>query len=120
MKALLINAAERTITEVQQNSLHDIYKLIGCTMIESPVRFPNRDLLYCDEEAWMGAEAETAVLSGFMLPGWSYAILGNGMIVGIDDEGNEVDCKSMTEDFANIIWRDHAYMWSQGEMMGLI
>ena len=55
-----------------------------------------------------------------MLPGWSYSILGNALIVGTGEEGEDLPCKSDPADFNNIIWRNQAYMYAQGEMMGLI
>ena len=120
MKALLINSQTRTITEVSYTGkLDDAYRLLNCAMIEAPVSFSNGDTMYCDEEAWLNV-SEDDDLHGFMLPGWSYSILGNALIVGTSDEGEDVACKSEVKDFANTIWRDHAYMIRQGEAMGMI
>ena len=121
MKALLIDSKARTITAVEQNNLKDIYRLLHCDMVEAPVNFANGDTMYCDEEAWLKVSGEKDEdLNGFMIPGWSYSILGNALIVGTGEEGEDLPCKSDPADFNNIIWRNQAYMYAQGEMMGLI
>jgi len=118
MKALLIDPKTRTITSIDVNGkLEDYYKHLECSTIECPVIYPNNDALYCDEEGWLHYTEE---MCGFMFPEWSYAILGKGLIIGTDDMGNSKDCKSTSEDFANIIWRTEVQMYIQGRKNGLI
>jgi len=120
MRALLIDPYNKEIREVvHDGTLKSIYALLDCQMIEAPVHYNNNDIIYCNEEAWLRSGADT-ILAGFMFPGWSYAILERGLIVGTDDEGNDVDCKSVINDFKDIIWMDHYEMKNQGVLMDLL
>lgn len=121
MRAILIDPETKTVTEVQiDGSLHDIYKVLDCNMIEAPVRYPNGDFMYCDEEYWLTYNPEEAPC-GFMFPNWRYAILGKALIVGSDDEGNDVDCVSNPAEFeVNIVWRSPSDMVKQGIRMGMV
>lgn len=120
MKALLIDPYNKEIREViHDGTLKSIYLLLDCQMIEAPVSYDNNDIMYCNEEAWLRGGQDT-ILAGFMFPNWSYAILERGLIVGTDEEGNDIDCKSKIEDFNNIIWKDHSEMTNQGILMELL
>lgn len=118
MKAILIDPISKTVSEVEHaGDLESIYKLLDCSMFEAPIRYPNDDAMYCDEEAWMHLKEPYA---GFMFPNWSYAILGKGLILGSTDEGEEADCQSSVDDFKSIIWMSQEEMTRQGKRMGLI
>ena len=120
MKAILINPYNNTILEVEHDgNLKSIYKLLDCSMIEAPVHYDNNDTMYCNENAWLEVEVDS-ILAGFMFPDYSYAILGKALIVGTDDEGNDVECKSNISDFDNIIWKNDNQMRNQGLSMGLL
>jgi len=119
MKAILIDPAKRTVSEVdiKKGSLKDIYKTLECSTFECPVSYPNGDTMYCDEEAWLTYDEED---TGFMFPDWSYAFLGKALIIGCTKGGNDADCKSKISDFKNIIWKSETQMYLQGRKMGLI
>ena len=121
MYVLLINPEDHTITEKQiEPGLLNIYKILGCSMIEAPVIFPpNGDVLYCDEEAWLNV-GDDDKLAGFSFPDWSYAILGKALVVGDNGEGEDADCTMKITDFDNIIWKANHSMRVQGENMGMI
>jgi hypothetical protein len=119
MKVILIDPNTKTIQPLDvkwpENHLKEIYKLLTCSMIECPIDYENGDTMYCDEEAWItAARYRGRPLAGFMFPDWSYAILGKALIVGSNEEGEDVDCKSAPEDFSNIRWRNHEQMTNQG------
>lgn len=118
MKAILIDPQKKEITEVTiERGLNALYKTIGCNMVEAPVQYPNGDVMYCDEEAWLHYE-ET--MCGFMFPDWAYAILGKALIVGTTAGGNDRDCKSKVSDFSDIKWKTETQMYLQGLKMGVI
>lgn len=55
MRAILINAARRTITEIDIEKRHNsgldgLLQAIGCDVIEMAMNYPNGDVLYVDEE----------------------------------------------------------------------
>jgi hypothetical protein len=121
MKAILINPDTKEVTQVETTGqLKDIYRLLNCHMIEAPITYANRDVLYCNEEAWLEFN-EDAPQAGWMFNGFEYGILGKSMIIGMDDEGNEADHKTNINVIINQIhWLSTGYMVRQGEAMGLV
>lgn len=50
MRAILIDATEKTVTEVETGGkLHDLYRLLGCNLVEA-VTLDDRHSLWVDEE----------------------------------------------------------------------
>jgi len=120
MKAILIDPFKKEIREVQTDgTLSNIYQLLDCNMIESPVEYDNRDILYCDEEAWL-YQKENIPLAGFKKPGWSYPILGKALIIGTDDNGESTDCKSKVLDFFKYQFIENDEMLKFGKLKGII
>jgi hypothetical protein len=105
MKALLIDPAKKTITEIEiEKGINAIYKAIDCSTFECPaVDFPNNDALYCDEEALLNPEK---IEGGFMYPHWSYPIVGKALVLGTNlNTGDSVSVKTPAEVIGrNIIW----------------
>jgi hypothetical protein len=99
-KAILINVEERTLTYVNVGHYSDIYKHIGndCDTFECPVSFYNNDTIYCDGEGRL-----KDFKGGFMMDNWIYAIIGNGLILGTDGEGDSVDCITTIEEIKSKI-----------------
>lgn len=84
MKAFLINPTTQTITEVEQNGLHDLYNLISCqTVTAVPVESGSSDTVYVDDNA-LSVTPQPPV---FQING--YKLAGNGVVVGITDEDGE-------------------------------
>jgi hypothetical protein len=107
MKALLIDPATKTITEIEiAKGIDAIYKAIDCSTFECPaVDFPNNDALYCDEEALFFPEK---IEGGFMYPHWCYPIIGKALVLGTNlNTGGSVSVKTSAEVIGrNIIWVD--------------
>jgi hypothetical protein len=104
-KALKIDVVNQTVTNILINDLEDIYKEIGngCQLFCCPINFDNGDTLYADDESLLRENVEGC----FMMDSWSYAIVGNAIILGTDDEGESIDCKSSIMDiYKNLIWGD--------------
>jgi len=93
MKAIKINVETRKIENVTIDSSKDIYEHIGCDTFEIPLTFKNADALYCDEEGLL-----KDIKGGFMMPGWIRPILGNAIILGSNEDGESIDCKSNISD----------------------
>ena len=122
MKAILINTTEKKVTLVDYDGeLQSMYKLIGCNTIECPILYPNQDALYCDENGWIDAP-DKETLTGYQIENWNYAILGNSLIVGIDDEGDSTNVRNADPKYweDQIEWKDNDQMAYQGEAMGLL
>lgn len=93
MKAIKIDSENQKLEYVELSSdYHDIYKVLGlgCEMFECPIIFENNDTLYVDEEGLLRGPAKC----GFTMElpdGTFWQIIGNGLIIGTDNEGNSVD-----------------------------
>lgn len=89
--AILVDSAKQTIKCVTIDTYKDIYKHIGneCECFDVPVEFENNDALYCDDEGLYHP-----FQGGIIMRGWDRPIVGNVLIIGTDEEGESVDCKS--------------------------
>ena len=101
MRALLINPADKSVTEVVHNGdYRQIYELIDCQTFACPVIFPNEDTLYCDDEGLFNPD----IIGGIMMVGWSSPIVGKCLILGADIEtGESVDAVSTVEEITGQI-----------------
>jgi hypothetical protein len=111
--AILINSANQSVTLVKVGEYTDIYTHLGndCSLFACPITFENNDTLYVDDEGLYHPFE-----GGFMLKDWSYPIVGNGLILGTDDEGDSADCHTTIEDImAQIVWvsQEDAQQWSE-------
>lgn len=113
MKALKIDSANRTVTEIELgNGLQPIYDAIGngCGTFTCPVRLPNNDMIYCDDEGLYHPFA-----GGFTFFDWNYPIVGNALIIGHNNEGKSIDVKTQIDEVQSaIIWvgKKEATAWS--------
>lgn len=74
----------------------EIYPIIGeqCTLFACPIYFENKDTMYVDDEGMF-----QGYKFGFMMSDWDYPILGNGLILGTNEDGDSIDAQSSIEDF---------------------
>jgi len=95
-KAILIDVINQSVTETNITDYKDIYKLIGngCTLFCIPVEFENRDCLFSDDEGLLHEEVHGC----FMLKDFAVPLVGNAVILGTDDEGDSIDCKTTIEE----------------------
>ena len=92
MKAILIDSKNKVIKEVEiskENTLKDWYKEVNCNMVEIAHYLENTDTVLVNEEGLLHDEYYFFTYEGAHQP-----FAGNGLVVGIDDEGNSVDCKT--------------------------
>ena len=88
IKAIFINAHERTVTDVEiPHTLHAIDETIGCDVIEI-INLGGKHLLIVDEE---GRLKEQTV--GFQLPKMP-GIAGNALVVCHDEDGEFADVQA--------------------------
>lgn len=96
LKGLKINVEDQTITEIEHNGdWKEIAPLIGngCRIFTCPIIDDNGDTLYCDDEGLL-----KPVKGGFVMPNWTYPIVGNALFLGSDEEGNTCDVKMTLEE----------------------
>jgi len=105
-KAIKIDVENKTITEVLiDNGIDAIYKEIGngCTIFCCPYEFPNNDAIYSDDDILMRIDD---IKGGFMFKEWHYPLINNAIILGTDEEGDSVDCKTSINDLSKLIFLD--------------
>jgi hypothetical protein len=90
MKAILIDVKNKTISMVEvddKNVLKDWYRLMGCGMVEVAHYIDNHDSILVDEEGLLSLTGDTKF---FTIEGGHQPFAGNGLVVGVDDEGEGV------------------------------
>lgn len=95
VRAILIDINKQAVREVSvEDSLPSYYATLGCDLIEAvyPQGLAAGDCVYVDEE---GLFKEPAVF--FHWRGFHQPLAGSGLVVGTDDDGNTVDCKTSLE-----------------------
>jgi len=103
MKAIKIDVANKKLSYVNIGHYSEIYSEIGngCELFCCPVEYPNRDVLYADDESLLRENIEGC----FSFPEWNYPIVGNGILLGSDEEGDSADVKTTIEELeSKIIW----------------
>lgn len=97
-KALLINVETKQVTEIiLDRELSSISEAIGngCELFCVPVDYENGDAMYADDESLLRTND---IKGGFIFPNWNFPLINNAIILGTDDEGDSIDCKSTIEE----------------------
>jgi hypothetical protein len=85
MRAILINAENETISEVEYDGdYRSIYKLIGCETF-TIVQFPDGETLYVEDNGLLFDPQHFFKHEGYHQP-----LAGNGLFLGSDDEGESI------------------------------
>lgn len=101
MKAIYINAIDKTVTEIEiEKGINPIYSKLECDIFECPMQRENNDFLYVDEEGMLKPERNFGFIFG-EYP--QQPLFGHGLLIGTDEFGNSIDCESKTEDVKKII-----------------
>lgn len=86
MRAILIDPAARTVTEVEHNGdYRDIYRHIECDCF-SVVGIDDVDSVFIDDEGLLKDEPGPF----FALAGYPQPLAGRGLILGCDEEGETI------------------------------
>tara|TARA_Y100001973_G_C5182204_1_gene325550 strand:+ start:1077 stop:1433 length:357 start_codon:yes stop_codon:yes gene_type:complete len=87
MKAILINVKDQSITEVEHdNTLDNIYELLNCRTFDV-VRIDQVNSIYVDDEGLFVDNQRYFEYGG---DAQAVRLAGNGLILGVDDEGNSI------------------------------
>ncbi len=103
MKALFIDPIDQTIRTLSYDGDYkSIYRILDCRTFECVYPFNNEDTVFIDEEGLL-KESNFAfdILGSNEL--WNRTYLGSAMILGADDEGESIECKSKLDDIKSII-----------------
>lgn len=106
-KAIKIDATAHTVTEIEiDNTLKSYYREIGCRTIEAayPRSLPPSDVLYVDEEGLL--RDNLASQPFFAIRSYPQPLVGNGLIMGVDGDGESVSPTITLEEVRKLItWR---------------
>ena len=87
MKAILIDVKKEEVREVEHDdTLKNIYELVGCATFDV-ARIDNTNGIYVDDE---GLFVEDQLFFTYHGDTYSQTLAGNGLILGVDSEGNSV------------------------------
>ena len=95
-KAILVDSATKTITEVEVGSgIQDIYKHLNCDTFDI-MRLGGGVDMYLDDEgllknSWIDKDGTKHNMVGIQLRGVGQVVMGNGLIMGHNEEGDSVD-----------------------------
>ena len=107
-KAILIDAKNKKVTEVEADTLQDYYQLIGCDYVEA-IDLKEDTTMYVDEEsllksAYIDENGEKHGMHGFNIPQLPNTIIGNGLVLGFEYESGETkDCPMSVEQIEKMI-----------------
>jgi hypothetical protein len=87
MKAILIDVKKEEVREVEHDdTLKNIYELVDCATFDV-VRIDNTNGIYVDDE---GLFVENQLFFTYHGDTYSQTLAGNGLILGVDSEGNSI------------------------------
>jgi len=94
MQAILINPFDKTIEEVDYSGdWRDISSLLECDIFTTAYFDDTDDSVYVDDE---GLYVEDQAF--FTIGDYPQPLAGRGLILGCNDEGDSVDCKTTLEE----------------------
>lgn len=97
MKAIFIDSTNKTVTEIDvpnKNTLQAWYKILGVSMVEVATYITDHDSILVDEEGLLSLTSDTKF---FSYKGGHQPFAGNGLVVGVDEEGESVSCDATTD-----------------------
>jgi|TARA_R100000084_G_scaffold105271_1_gene62560 hypothetical protein len=87
MKAILIDVKNEEVREVEfDGTLNNIYELVDCATFDV-VRIDETNGIYVDDE---GLFVEDQLFFTYHGDNYSQTLAGNGLILGVDSEGNSI------------------------------
>ena len=94
MQAILINPFDKTIEEIEYSGdWKDISSLLECDIFTTAYFDDTDDSVYVDDE---GLYVEDQAF--FTIGSYPHPLAGRGLILGCNDEGDSVDCKTTLEE----------------------
>lgn len=90
-KAILINAKDKTITEVVIENYKDIYKFCGYELFTCVRMDAKGNTLYVDDEGLLNGTN-----FGFIIKGYNQPLMGNAIILGTNLRNGDSDDTSLT------------------------
>ncbi len=105
MRAIFIDSTDREVYEakITGNDFKEIRKLIGCDIITGGYNFFNGDFMYVDDEGLFQTNRNGFIIHQEDNAYGEQQLIGNALIVGSDEDGNDLDATSTIEYIKSII-----------------
>tara|TARA_B100000963_G_scaffold340234_1_gene338698 strand:+ start:1945 stop:2316 length:372 start_codon:yes stop_codon:yes gene_type:complete len=102
LKALFINPKDNSFSVINYDGdYQSIYKILDCRTFDAVYPFDNEDTIYVDDEGLLkGANYHWNVITD---RGRLITLVGKGLVLGSDAEGESVDCKTTISELAQRI-----------------
>ena len=103
-RAILIDSLKHEVSLVSYNgSIDEMYKLLKCdTFCTAPAKLPDNNVLFVDDNGLFNHE-QGAFKIPFM-PGFAPQVLsGNGLIVGIGNDGENANATATLEEITALV-----------------
>lgn len=98
MKAFLIDPYEATIKEVQYGGdYNEIYDLIDCQIFTCVTFTEDEDTIFVDDEGLVNGKEQAFFRVVDTPRGPSYPLVGKGLVLGTNEEGDSVEPKITLE-----------------------
>lgn len=97
MKGILIDVENEVVNEVEvddKNVLHDMYKHIGCNLVDR-VSIDRHDDIWVDDEGLLTLDGNSKF---FHFKGYGQVLVGNGLILGHNGMGESISPKITIEE----------------------
>ena len=112
VKAILIDSENKEIREVEvvkngDSTLKSMYEHLKCGCVDVIRADQEADIWVDDEglmkEGYTDEDGTRHNLSGFTAPGFTQTIMGNGLVMGHDDEGYSADSPISVQQVQSVI-----------------
>ena len=84
-RGILIDSENKIIKEVEVSNLNDMYKTMNVDLITVALYIDDNNLMYVDDEGLLKSPKHFFYFEGSYQP-----FAGNGLILGLDDNGEDV------------------------------
>lgn len=104
INAVKIDVIKKQVYPVSiEEGIAAIYEQLNCTTFEVPVVLENRDGLFVDEEGLL--KNPDSLPGAFVYRGFNQVLMGHGLFIGCDEEGESCDVKTTIADITtNVIF----------------
>lgn len=105
MRAIKIDVLEQSVYQVEleegDGHLQSIYKHLDCEIFTPAIQYPTGDYVYVDDEGLLVPYEK--IKGCFLIHGGAQPLMGHGLVVGVDEEGESCDVKlTVPEVFAMV------------------
>jgi hypothetical protein len=102
IKGLHINSRTQSVSlvEVGQSNIKDIHTALECEVFTT-ISLQGNEAMFVDDESLLHPDL---MFGGFLINEWQIVVVGNGLILDCDRNGNSISTKMRSSDLPEITW----------------